>query len=609
MTRPVRRSLTRAGLYREYVTRRRSARRIAADTGWSEPHVRDGLRKFGIALRPAGGGNKAGGVLGAAELRGWIGQGLSVAEAADRSGYSTSGIYALLRRHAITPSPRTPGHRADRVECEQAARLYREQRWSLRQVGAHFGRGPDWARARIEAAGQALRPAGRGGDTSWTQLLPRLVADGLTTAQIAVRVGRSPATVAEALHARGLTAARPPTAPSALDVALLRRLYVDRQHTIAETAAVLRVPQRRVADALAAADLPRRRAGTRTDRLGLASVPAERLSALYVTAGWSVAAIGRELGCSPTRVAHALDRAGIPRRSGPWRPPPFQADQATLRRLYVDQRLDDEQIAQAYAVPADRVRMRRRALGVHRPPSAPPHPHPAGPPPRAVLERLYTRDRLTLEQIARAHHTSSPTVHRWLVEAGITVRPRTSRAHRKALDLDLVRELYETREWTAVAIAAELDTSLYLVLRCLHDDGIPVRPGGGRRGVARLDGAERLLAALYDDGDVTALLRSHRIPRREQVGTVTDRFPEPATLTEALLREAYLDVGLSARHIELLTGQPAGQILDALHAHAIPARHSGASPWLRYQHEQRRPRQVRRSSRRSGATRTQTASV
>ncbi len=193
------------------------------------------------------------------------------------------------------------------------------------------------------------------------------------------------------------------------------------------------------------------------------------------------------------------------------------------------------------------------------------------------------------------------------------VRPRTSRAHRKALDLDLVRELYETREWTAVAIAAELDTSLYLVLRCLHDNGIPVRPGGGRRGVAGLDGGERLLAALYDDGDVTALLRRHRIPRREQIGTVTDRFSEPATLTEALLREAYLDVGLSARHIELLTGQPAGHILDALHAHAIPVRHSSASPWLRYQHEQRRPRRVRRSSRRSsrrsGATRTQTASV
>ena len=49
MTQPVRRSLTRAGLYREYVTRRRSARRIAADTGWSEPHVRDGLHQFGIA--------------------------------------------------------------------------------------------------------------------------------------------------------------------------------------------------------------------------------------------------------------------------------------------------------------------------------------------------------------------------------------------------------------------------------------------------------------------------------------------------------------------------------------------------------------------------------
>ncbi len=188
MTRPVRRLLTRAGLYREYVTRSRSARRIAADTGWSEQYVRDGLREFGIALRPAGGGNKAGGVLGAAELRGWIGQRLSVAEAADRSGYSTSGIYALCcggtrfpprpERPATGPAgssaSRPPGSTASSGgACGRSAR-----------ISAAARTGPGLASRR--PGRPCGRPAGRGGDTSWTQLLPRLVADGLTTVQIAV---------------------------------------------------------------------------------------------------------------------------------------------------------------------------------------------------------------------------------------------------------------------------------------------------------------------------------------------------------------------------------------------------------------------------------------
>lgn len=546
MTRVERPSLTRARLYREYVTRGRSANRIAADTGWSDQYVRDRLREFGIELRPAGGGNKAGDLLDPAVLRTWIGQGVTVAEAAARSGYSTSGIYVLLRRHAITLAPRTAGDRTDPVECEQAARLYREQRWSLQQVGEHFGHGQSWARTRIEAAGQAVRPGGRGG-ADWNGLLPQLVADGLTTAQIAIRVDRSPATVSEALHARGLTAARPPSPSASLDTGLLRRLYVDEQNTITETATALQVPQRRVATALAAADIARRPAHARADRPGLAPVPADRLTELYANQQLSVAEVARQLGCSRTRVEHALDRAGIPRRAGPWRPPPFELDDAALRRLYVDEHADDEQIADRYGVPPHRVRIRRRALGIHRPPSTPPHPPPPAPPPRAVLARLYTRDRLTLWQIARAHHTSSATVHRWLEEAGLTVRPRTSRAHRKVLDLDVVRELYEAREWTAGAIAAELDTTLYLVLRSLHDNGIPVRPGGARRR-AEHAAPDRLLTALYGDGEITALLLRHHIPRREQAGSVTDRFPQPVTLTEALLREAYVDVGLSARH-------------------------------------------------------------
>ena len=41
-----------------------------------------------------------------------------------------------------------------------------------------------------------------------------------------------------------------------------------------------------------------------------------------------------------------------------------------------------------------------------------------------------------------------------------------------------------------------------------------------------------------------------------------------------------MELGLSARHIELLTGQPADQVLDALHDAGLPVRPKGSmSPW------------------------------
>jgi hypothetical protein len=58
--------------------------------------------------------------------------------------------------------------------------------------------------------------------------------------------------------------------------------------------------------------------------------------------------------------------------------------------------------------------------------------------------------------------------------------------------------------------------------------------------------------------EFTALLRRHRIPRRNQPGAITERFPTAAPVTEAFLREAYLDIGLATTHIEQLTGQPDG---------------------------------------------------
>ncbi len=106
-----------------------------------------------------------------------------------------------------------------------------------------------------------------------------------------------------------------------------------------------------------------------------------------------------------------------------------------------------------------------------------------------------------------------------------------------------------------------------------NDQGIPVRTARPRRGRTQPDDY-RLLVTLYADPDITALLRRHRIPRRPRPGPIAERFPTPASITDQLLRDAYLDIGLSAGHTALLTGQPAGQILDQLHAAGIPVRTS-----------------------------------
>jgi hypothetical protein len=184
--------------------------------------------------------------------------------------------------------------------------------------------------------------------------------------------------------------------------------------------------------------------------------------------------------------------------------------------------------------------------------------------------------------IAQRYHTAPPKVRRWLEQAGIPVRPRTTREQRTDLDAARLRELYTDREWTAAEIAAELDTSVQLVLRTLHDHGIPVRHAGARRTRRRSaePTATRPLADVYADPEITTVLRRHRIPRRPSPGAITDRFPTPATLTASLLRALYEDVGLSARQIELLTGQPHEKILDALHEHGIAVRnHAGFAPW------------------------------
>ena len=180
--------------------------------------------------------------------------------------------------------------------------------------------------------------------------------------------------------------------------------------------------------ALAAAGIARRRPGW-TDGTPPAPITTEQLTELYVANGQTVGEVAAALGTTTTRVNAALPRHGIPRRPEPQAaPPPLELDRTTLTDLYVTRRLDDTAIGAMHGVPAYRVTMRRRELGVHRPPAPPPHPEPpAMPPPADCTAGTPSR----AAPWSRSPGSATPpreTVRAWLQTTGVSVQPRTSNA-------------------------------------------------------------------------------------------------------------------------------------------------------------------------------------
>jgi AraC-like DNA-binding protein len=178
-------------LQRRYVEQRRSAQDIATETGWSSQYVRDRLRDHGIPLRPRGAAASLPPVDPA--LAGWSAQELSLAQIAARTGYSPRGVRKLLHRAGLPSRAAGPVKSSpDPAGLAEVVRLYRDKGRSLAAVGAAFGRGPDWAKARVHAAGLAVRPGGTPRTELDVEQLRRWRLDeGLSLGEIATRAGRS----------------------------------------------------------------------------------------------------------------------------------------------------------------------------------------------------------------------------------------------------------------------------------------------------------------------------------------------------------------------------------------------------------------------------------
>src|SRR5262245_43425717 len=106
---------------------------------------------------------------------------------------------------------------------------------------------------------------------------------------------------------------------SMIDLATLRHLYIDEQHSIRSIAAILHVNPRTVYDAMMHARIPRRKQRERsasTAARGAAPGHLEELMLrrLYLIERRSMPEIARLVGISATTVQHALVYWNIPRR-------------------------------------------------------------------------------------------------------------------------------------------------------------------------------------------------------------------------------------------------------------------------------------------------------
>jgi transposase len=262
-----------------------------------------------------------------------------------------------------------------------------------------------------------------------------------------------------------------------------------------------------------------------TDLTGLATH-------LYVCKGLSTYRIGEIVGASRQRVQRLLARAGVPvKPRGAGRPRRGDDSRAQLddlmARLYVEAGWTSAQISKVAGISQRSVRDRLRARGV----------------------RIRTRGRLNRED-------------------------------RLSLPVDLLQEWYVTAGLSASDAGRIFGVSRQVVLRAAHDYGLPVRVGGPEpgRGPTEIE----LIDALYADSMVRHVLRRYGIPRRAAGGPIWQRFPVPLPVSPQLAEELYAQCGLTARHIELLTGQPSQTVLRLLKAHGVARRPAGGrAPFMR----------------------------
>jgi hypothetical protein len=264
-----------------------------------------------------------------------------------------------------------------------------------------------------------------------------------------------------------------------------------------------------------------------------------------------------------------------------------QPEPGWLTHLYLCQGLSTYQIATRTGADRQRVGRALRKAGVPLRPRGAGRLRPvrrSGDPPdlRGLMRELYEEARLSSRQIATILGMPERTVRDRLHRYGINARPRGgwNREDRTTVPADVLEVLYSELGMTAAEAGQRLGVSGTTVLRSAHALGVPVRAGGA----VPLPGPEdiELIAALYADPLIAAVLTAHDIPRVPPGGSLSERFPQPVPLTTPLVKDLYWGCGTGLNHVELLTGQAAESIRGFMRRAGIQLRHPGGrTPFLR----------------------------
>jgi hypothetical protein len=258
---------------------------------------------------------------------------------------------------------------------------------------------------------------------------------------------------------------------------------------------------------------------------------------------------------------------------------------ARVVHLYLCRQLSTYRIAATLGVDRRRVGRVLRQRGVPVQPGGAGRPRTTGfrdGTTSETLQDLYLRSRLSVRQVAAVTGLSEQAVRDRLLASGVRLRTRGrgERQDRWVAQSAAVRELYVRQGLSAAETGRRLGVSGQIVLRTAHDLGFPVRVGGVEPSCGPSEMV--LVAALYADPLVSRALARHGIPRVPATGPIWQRFPVSLTVSPELACDLYVQCGLSTRHIELLSGQPAETVRGLLRRQGIRLRTAGGrSPFIR----------------------------
>lgn len=289
---------------------------------------------------------------------------------------------------------------------------------------------------------------------------------GTPITAIATKTGIGPKRISATLRSAGIQVPRGHPPPRSLDVDVLTELYVHQRLSSDEVGRRLGCSSQKVRDELRRAGIALRSPGTASARL--AGLDDATLRRLYVDEEKTLAQIAVAYDCVPGAVRQRLLRAGINRRPpGGGRRPVLEdgATAAQLRRLYLEEGRSIAEIARILGCTRDKVGRHLDHYGIPRRPRA----RPGGLNGR-LLRRLYVSERLGVDQIAARLKVSPNHVRNELRRHDIrrTRSPQPLPPGQQALTPALLRRLYVKRRLTLAQVAKETGASEWRVGKALR---------------------------------------------------------------------------------------------------------------------------------------------